>query len=259
MAEFAAPIPTPRSDARPRGSGGGGDNLVLPSLSRQGQRIGPTFQRLRDFLGEARPGIRYGMIPPALRRSVQLYLRSRGLSEIFTRPFSKSRPRIFGDEELEFEADEDFAALDTRRERTGQRREDKAVGGRLYLAMPDTRALRELLRLWDLYQAGRPAARGFAPWYNLFGQLRALRAWGPIDRIPEETIDYWEAKLERAEADLLIRTEVELWSFATTHRQREASEQFEATVAEAGGTIIDRASIVKSATKVLLSTCQQER
>ena len=109
--------------------------------------------------------------------------------------------------------------------------------------MPDTRALRELLRLWDLYQAGRPAARGFAPWYNLFGQLRALRAWGPIDRIPEETIDYWEAKLERAEADLLIRTEVELWSFATTHRQREASEQFEATVAEAGGTIIDRASI----------------
>ena len=51
MAEFPLlPIPTPRSDARPRGSGGGGDNLVLPSLSRQGQRIGPTFQRLRDSL-----------------------------------------------------------------------------------------------------------------------------------------------------------------------------------------------------------------
>ena len=89
----------------------------------------------------------------------------------------------------------------------------------------------------------KTGSRGFTPWYNLFGQLRALRAWGPIDRIPDETIDYWEAKLERAEADLLIRTEVELWSFATTHRQREASEQFEATVAEAGGTIIDRASI----------------
>src|SRR6266567_4261007 len=39
-------------------------------------------------------------------------------------------------------------------------------------------------------------------------------AGGSVDRIPEDTIAYWEAALESAAADALIRTEVELWSFA---------------------------------------------
>ena len=59
-----------------------------------------------------------------------------------------------GDEEAEFDADADFAAVDKRAGREGQVRDDKPVVGRLYLAMPDIRALHELVRLWDRYQAG---------------------------------------------------------------------------------------------------------
>ena len=41
------PIPIPESDRRPRGQGGG-DNLRLPGRARQGERLGPVFQRLRN-------------------------------------------------------------------------------------------------------------------------------------------------------------------------------------------------------------------
>ena len=63
-----------------------------------------------------------------------------------------------GDEEAEFEPDTDFAVRDTRRGRDGQVRDDKPVVGRLYLGMPGARALQELLRLSDRYQAGTAIA-----------------------------------------------------------------------------------------------------
>lgn len=51
------------------------------------------------------------------------------------------------DYETEAEPDEFFAEKDSRTGREGQRREDKLVEGRFYLAMPDVTALEEMLRL----------------------------------------------------------------------------------------------------------------
>jgi hypothetical protein len=245
MAEFRLlPIPPPRRDARPRGGGGGGGNLDLPSAAQQGRRIGPIFQRLRDAFGEDRPAISLRNDPASIAPERALVFEIAGsIGDFYAAVQQIPGLEYLGDEELDFDADEQFGELDTGRGREGQRRDDRPVGGRLYLAMPDTRALQELLRLWDSYQAGRAPARGFSPWFNLFGQLRALRAWGPIDRIPEETNAYWESALEGADADALIRTEVELWSFSSAQRRREASQRFEVAVAEADGIIVDRASI----------------
>ena len=54
MAEFPLlPIPTPEPDQRPPGSGGG-SNLRLPGRARQGQRLEPVFQRLRNVFDEER-------------------------------------------------------------------------------------------------------------------------------------------------------------------------------------------------------------
>jgi hypothetical protein len=75
------------------------------------------------------------------------------------------------------------------------------------------------------------------------GPRRAPYATSRLQRIPDETIAYWEAALEGADADALIRTEVELWSFTSTQHQRDTSVRFEAAVADAAGTIVDRASI----------------
>ena len=41
---------------------------------------------------------------------------------------------FLGDEEIEFEPDEDFFEFDTRKDREGERRTDRPLGGRLYVA-----------------------------------------------------------------------------------------------------------------------------
>ncbi len=245
MPEFSLlPIPPPRRDLRPRGGGGGGNTLDLPSAARQGERVGPTFQRLRAAFQEAHPAISLRNDPTSIAPERALVFEIAGsIADFYTAVRQLPGLEYLGDEELDFDADEDFGEIDDRKGREGHRRDDRQIGGRLYLAMPDTRALQELLRLWDLYQAGRAPERGFSPWFALFAQLRVLRAWGPIDRIPEETIVYWEEALQGADNAALIRTEVELWSFAGAQRRREAAQRFEAAVAEAGGVIVDQASI----------------
>ena len=60
-----------------------------------------------------------------------------------------------------FEPDDEFFEVDERKGREGERRTDRPLGGRLYLAiMPDVGALRQLLSLWGMVAAGRrPAER----------------------------------------------------------------------------------------------------
>ena len=91
---------------------------------------------------------------------------------------------FLGDEEIEFDPDEDFFELDTRKGRIEERRTDRSLGGRLYLAMPDVEALRQLLSLWD---RRRPANGFFARWRGVFASLRDIRSWGAADRLSEET------------------------------------------------------------------------
>jgi hypothetical protein len=122
MAEFPLlPIPTPRRDTRPRGAGGGGNNLDLPSIGRQGRRIGPIFQRLRDSFAEATPGISLRNDPASIAPERALVFEIAGsIGDFYAAVQQIPGLEYLGDEELEFEADEDFAVLDTRRDRAGR-------------------------------------------------------------------------------------------------------------------------------------------
>ena len=95
---------------------------------------------------------------------------------------------FLADEETEFDPDEDFFVTDKRKGKKGKPRTDKLVGGRLYLAMPDVRALRELLSLWNHWQRKEILPNGWSRWRDLFASLRDIRPWGPADRLTDETI-----------------------------------------------------------------------
>ena len=198
MAEFPLlPIPNPAPDQRPPGTGGG-SKLHLPTRARQDERLGPVFQRLRDVFEANRDPVNLQEDPAGIAPERALVLEVAGAIDDFYNAVRRIPGlEYLGDEEAEFDADADFAAIDTRVGRKGQVRGDKPVVGRLYLAMPDTRALQELVRLWDRYQAGERAREGFGPWFDLFRCLRELRAWGPVDRVPESTIDWLTDRLER--------------------------------------------------------------
>ena len=251
MAEFPLlPIPNPEPDRRPRGPQPR-SNLRLPDRARQGQRLQPVFQRLRDVFDEGRDPLTLREDPAGIAPERALVLEVAGTIDEFHNAVRRVPGlELLGDEETEFEADADFSVSDTRKGREGEARLDKPVGGRLYLAMPDTKALRELVRLWDRYQAGQTPDTGFSPWFQVFRHLYRIRAWGPTDRIPEETISYLTRQLEER-PDSVVRVEIERWRDDGRER-RQSHARFEDAVRDTRGEILHRSSIPEIAYEAAL-------
>ncbi len=252
MAEFPLlPIPAPGIDQRPAGAGGGA-NLRLPTRQRQGQRFQPTFQRLQDVFDNDRDPLTLRRDPAGIAPERALVLEIAGSVDAFYQAIGRIPGlEYLGDEEMEFDADADFAVRDTRSGREGEDRADKPVGGRLYVAMPDMEALRQLVRLWERYQADQRPTPGFGPWFEVFRHLYRIRAWGPSDRISEETVAYFNDELAER-PDSRVRMEVELWSYQNQERQRQTISRFEEVVRESGGEILHKASIPEIAYEAAL-------
>jgi hypothetical protein len=145
---------------------------------------------------------------------------------------------------LEDEADiaptDDFHEVKTRKGE--QVRSEEPVGGRLYMAMPDLRALKEILSLWDRYRQGQDMPYGFAPWRTLFDMLSDLRAWGPQDRVLPETLAYWRDRIADGPDDP-VRFEVEMWFHERGERRARALAGVEGQVGELGGQVVSSAVI----------------
>lgn len=258
MAEFPLlPIPDPELDRRPPGSGGG-SKLLLPDRARQGERLQPVFRRLRSVFEEGRDPLTLIDDPSGIAPERALVLEIAGTIDEFHDAAGRIPGlELIGDEEAEFEADSDFAISDTREGRRGEPRFDKPVGGRLYLTIPNVRALRDLVSLWDRYQAGEQAERGFGPWYDVFRQLYRLRPWGPADRIPEDTISYLKEHLADR-AGSRVRVEIELWRHRNVARQAQSGARFEQALRSAGGEIVAQESIPEIAYEAVLADLPAE-
>ena len=216
-----------------------------PSVTRgrQGERLGPIFERLANVLEEDRDGLSLLDDPSSIAPERALVLEVAGSVVDFHALAGRVEGLEFlGDEEIEVEPDEDFFEPDERKGREGQRRTDRPLGGRLYLAMPDVAALRQLLSLWERWQRGEGLPRRFTPWREVFASLREIRPWGPADRLSDETIVRWREEIEHDPAEMR-RIEVELW-FRDSGAVRDAAFRHVAeVVAEAGGAIIHHSVI----------------
>ena len=242
MAEFPLlPIPTPATDERPGGRGGPSD-VQPPGRERQRERHDPAFQRLRDVFGGGRDPVMLRDDPAGIAPERALVFDVAGEVADFQRAVWRVPGlELLVDEEAAFDTDEDFRVKDTRKGREGTYRTDRPIKGRLYVAMPDLRALRELLSLWDRYERGESAPTGFAPWFASFDHLVQLRAWGPADRVPDDTISWLDGQIE-AHVDP-VRVEIERWSFQGAERRERAERLFRQAVSAAGGKVLHAASI----------------
>ena len=102
----------------------------------------------------------------------------------------------------------------------------------LYLMIPDSRALSQMVNLWRDYAAGRELPYGYAPWRNLFQQMKDLRAWGPQDRLTAE--DAVVLAEQRADDRGQVRIEIEL-----VYRPADgARDEVSGLVAERGGRVV---------------------
>ena len=229
-------LPTPDPIAT-SGHGGGG-NLRFPTKQRQISNYGPVFTRLRQALGRTSGAIELRDDPSSLAPDrVIVFEIASTITDFFKAVARVAGLEFMAEYEADFAPDENFAIKDTRKGKTGEYRTDKTIGGRFYLAMPDVQAFRQLLSLWDRWERNVPLETGFAPFEHLVAQLHALRPWGPLDRIPEETVRFWQEESDRT-PDRPVRTEVELWFHQSPERRRRSSEDFAALVTATGGAVV---------------------
>jgi hypothetical protein len=121
-----------------------------------------------------------------------------------------------------------------------------------YLLVPDMQALREILSLWEGWQANQIVPRGFGPWANVFSCLRAVRPWGPQDRVSGDDAHFLaDAIFGKADADLQ-RLEIELVYRANDEIATRVEESLRETIADGGGAVITRSRLTDIAYHALL-------
>lgn len=231
-------LPTPERIA-PRRGPFGGSKLREPGKNEQIAHIDPVFARLRALVdGDAQRVLELREDPTALAPERVIVFEIAGTVQAFTEAIQRVPGLEFlAEQEVDRPPDNRFAAIDTRKGHEGEDRTDKSVNGRLYLAMPNVVALRQLLGLWQRWVRGETLGYGLAPFNAVFSQLRDLRPWGPVDRIPDETITYWREETAR-NPERLVRTEVELWYHADTLRREQASRELRQLARTTGGTVV---------------------
>jgi hypothetical protein len=133
--------------------------------------------------------------------------------------------------ELELtEADDEFARVDDEGRRKAYRRE-------LFVLATDTRAWRELLRLWELYREGHDLGHGFATIRRLFDRLIELREWDDRDRLSRAgAASAWQRDLVGL-SDEPIPFEIELWLRRDVQRRERTLDELRAELAAVAGHI----------------------
>ncbi len=137
-----------------------------------------------------------------------------------------------------YDADEDFYLVD----REGQP-VDRQVPETMYMVMSNARAVAELIRLFELWQADPtvPFDRGVNPLKTAFALMRAVRRWGPDDRIRETgLLQAWRDDLSVAGTQRM-RVEIELWFRSDDDRRGLAEAEVRRLVQAGGGTVITSA------------------
>jgi hypothetical protein len=221
-----------------------------PAGGRQGARVAPQFDALRDALDAERAQLAESTTAadPELVAVFDLV----GSVDGFLRATA-------GVEGLEFLADlqEDYVEPDDDfyYEEDGARSEE-GVPQSLYMIMANAAAVGELVRLFQLWQddPGVTLSRGLAPLKEVFALLRSIRRWGPEDRVRESgLLEQWAEDVAVVGTQGFARVEVELWFRSGAEHRGTARDQVIAAVEAVGGQEIASAEIEAIAYQAVLA------
>lgn len=206
-----------------------------PNAGRQGMRITPQFDALRQALESGRAQLAESTIAPDPELVAVFDLA--GAVDGFLRAATKVDGLEFLAELQEdyVEADDDFYYEDK-----GERSDDR-VPQSLYMVMTNARAVTELINLFELWQQDQKVtfATGLNPLKDVFSLLRGIRRWGPEDRVRETgLLDQWHEDMEVVGAQGVTRVEIELWFRRDEKSRREAENTVRRTLVDAGAEVI---------------------
>jgi hypothetical protein len=205
-----------------------------PAIGRQRARIGPKFQALQQTFDAKR--LQLLQAAPGQDPELVVVFETIGSVDAFV----KAAGHVAGLEWLLESAEEGIAPDDDFYDNGSK---EKSLSGRLFLIGSNQQALTQVLSLWDRYQANPTVQlpRGFAPWKQVFAQLKDVRFWSIRDRMGLEVLEYWR---EQVDAGIdPIRFEIEIWHFPNTAKNDRARDEVAALVESMEGRVLARALI----------------
>jgi subtilase family protein len=229
---FPPPVvgPIPPSDTRPPYR-----PVHRPTAGRQATRLTPQFETLREAIEHERAELSEAtsaMDPELvavfdLAGSVETFIRAASLVEGLEFLGDLQEDYVDPDDDFYYETDGEVS--------------DSGVPQSLYMVMTNAEAVAELVRLFELWRQNQSItfARGLNPLKEVFGLLRAIRRWGPEDRVRETgLLEQWAEDLAVVGAQGTARVEVELWYRADEAVRRAAQTRVAELVTTIGGTVV---------------------
>ena len=132
----------------------------------------------------------------------------------------------------------------------------RPISGQLFLVMTNQVALRQLLRLFRLWERDENATfpYGFGRWKRVFAQLRTIRNWDAKDRTDMTgVLEDWADRVRLGE-NQTVPFEAELW-FRNSNRRRLQAEHYIRDVIEStGGEIVQQCVISEIGYHAILGT-----
>lgn len=219
-----------------------------PSRQKQGERIGPKLQILSEAMEHQRAILQHDV--NGIDPEMVLIFEVVGNVTNFIKAAQRAGMEWLGDTDSLSEPDEYFYNID----KDGNKIE-KPVNEKLYLTLTNSVALRQLLSLWQRYIRGdQNFPTGFAPFKDVFSQLKDIRKWDMRDRfIATNVIGVWKELLESRPEK--IKFEIELWFRPTPQKRAEAEKIVRNIIAEYSGEIIKSSVHEEIAYHGLIAVC----
>lgn len=227
--------------------------LARPGPARQGARLSPQFRQLAEAFDNERARLSDGAVDEIDPELVVVFDLA-GTVEHFRNAVNRIEGLEFLTEYLDEDTDPDD---DFYMESRQDGRVDSSVQHSLYLVMSNTRAITQLVSLFNRWQSDPNMTfdLGLTRFRYVFEQLRSIRRWGPTDRIRDTgLLEDWREKLEiigQSFSPALV--EIELW-YRRDAALRDVSEtSIREIVRSAGGRVADSAHIGQIAYHALLA------
>jgi hypothetical protein len=209
------------------------EKVNLPTRDRQRARLAPKFVQLAQAIAPGGDPLLLREDAEAIAPERAIVFEVAGSVVDFYAEAAALGLEYLADDEIAFAADDDFRLL---------KHPERVFDGRVYMAMPNLQALRQLIRVWTIYSTGGRMLNGFGMWTKLFARLKDVRAWGPEDRVLPETIAAWQDQLAEA-PDAAVRFEVELWFRDAPAQRTRAMAALRGAAQALGGMVLHEAAI----------------
>ncbi len=214
-----------------------------PGSGRQGERLGPKFRELVDAFDSRRAQLSAETVDE-IDPELVLVFDLAGTIADFRNAVSKIEGLEFLTELLDEDTDPDG---DFYMASKAEGRTDDEVGRSLQLVMSNAKAAGQLVKLFNNWVANPKMTfqRGLTKFRTAFEQLRAIRHWGPADRVRETgLIEAWKERIEVAgQYYSPVRVEVELWYRREARDRQRAETHLTSLITQSGGSVKSRSEI----------------